>query len=428
MITPAPSYFKQKNIKEIAINPITWCIVVIAIGIGLRSIQYFFGSSMWLDELASADNIESRTAFELMASTLSFNQVAPVGFLLTQKLIVSLFGNSDLAHRFLPWVSSIAGIFLFWRLASNFLSGVPLVASLFLFCSSVSLIWLGSNAKQYSHEVAVTLFMVLAAYNFNSTKNKSWYWWIGILGGIGATLSFPGAVLAFTLLGILFFKMLRERTPVQVGFYIIAICWILGAVANVLYGKLVIANSPVFGAMAEHWVDGFPNSYNPLTIIAWLWQSSVDLIKTFLFYAPLPVADYFSFIVLAFSIAGVVYGIKKFPFELLILASPLIVAIGLAIFQIYPWSHRVAIHSLWPFLLLAALGMVALKRMFQRRFISYFLNGLLLLLPILLFIAVIVIGKPPFLHQPSEPVLKAMKKEMKPGDQIYVYSKSRYAI
>jgi hypothetical protein len=43
---------------------------------------------MWLDELASAKNIESRNYYDLATQSLDFNQVAPIGFLLSQKLMI----------------------------------------------------------------------------------------------------------------------------------------------------------------------------------------------------------------------------------------------------------------------------------------------------------------------------------------------------
>ena len=64
-------------------KPIFFVFLIITIGVALTTIQYLGRSSMYLDELASAKNIETRNYHQLATESLDFNQVAPIGFLLT---------------------------------------------------------------------------------------------------------------------------------------------------------------------------------------------------------------------------------------------------------------------------------------------------------------------------------------------------------
>src|SRR6266487_6715289 len=105
-------------------KPTFFVFLIIAIGVALTTIEYLGRSSMYLDELACTKNIETHNYYQLSTESLDFNQVAPIGFLLTQKGFISIFGTSDYAHRFLPWFASILSIFLFWQISRQFLTGV----------------------------------------------------------------------------------------------------------------------------------------------------------------------------------------------------------------------------------------------------------------------------------------------------------------
>jgi hypothetical protein len=408
-------------------KPLFYSFLIIGIGILLRTLQYIGGSSMWLDELASAKNIESRNYYDLATQSLDFNQVAPIGFLLSQKLMISIFGTSDSVHRFLPWVVSILAIIIFWKISKHFLQGLYLISSLLLFSSSVSLIWLGSNVKHYSGDVAATLFLVWAGISFSGDKRQSWYWAVGILGALSCLISFPAAVMAFGILALVFFQHKREsRKPST--YLIVAVLWLLGAGLSLIYGKMAVAEREVFSVMHEYWKQGFPPSLNPLELFPWIINSTTGLISIFLFYiAPKPVIA-LSLIIFLFSLTGIVYGVIRMRFKTIFLLVPYLVAIGLAVLDYYPFGHRVAIYSIWPFLILIPLGFLAISNWLKKKFVKKTTQSLACTLALAVFLLVLIAGNPPFIIQPSEPVLKEVRSAMKPDDIIYVYCKGSYAM
>src|ERR1700682_3148553 len=70
-------------------------IAFVALGAGLRLWQYFANTAMWLDEVAVARNILDRSLWDLLTLPLAYDQTAPKGFLLVEKIAVSFFGGSD---------------------------------------------------------------------------------------------------------------------------------------------------------------------------------------------------------------------------------------------------------------------------------------------------------------------------------------------
>ena len=72
--------------------------------------------SLWADEAVLALNIVNRSYWELL-QPLDYEQGAPVGFLLVEKLAIGVFGNNEYALRLFPLLSGIISLFLFYILA-----------------------------------------------------------------------------------------------------------------------------------------------------------------------------------------------------------------------------------------------------------------------------------------------------------------------
>ena len=115
-----------------------WFAVVIIVNVMLCYIHFIGHSSMWFDELTSALNIRDSSFFQLATQSLNYNQVAPVGFLLLEKLATVLFGINDHAYRLFPYIFSISPLLLFLKISKYFLKGTPLLCCFILFCRSVT--------------------------------------------------------------------------------------------------------------------------------------------------------------------------------------------------------------------------------------------------------------------------------------------------
>jgi hypothetical protein len=77
-------------------------LAVVWVGVGLRVAQWLGNPSLWLDELQLVRNILDRRTVELLFHGLDRGQVAPVGYLLTTKMVTLIFGDGELALRAVP--------------------------------------------------------------------------------------------------------------------------------------------------------------------------------------------------------------------------------------------------------------------------------------------------------------------------------------
>jgi hypothetical protein len=191
---------------------LTWekaaAALLILLGALLRLRQYLTGRSLWADEAMLALNIVERD-FAGMFHLLDFDQGAPIGFLLVEKLFTMVLGKHELVLRLFPLLVGLTSLLLFYLLLKRFTSGAGLLVALALFAFNPRLIYYSSEVKQYILDVAAMILLLWIALPLfgNSPQRKDFAWLTGagllalwfshpalfVLAGIGLAL----AVLAF---------------------------------------------------------------------------------------------------------------------------------------------------------------------------------------------------------------------------------------
>jgi hypothetical protein len=136
--------------------------LLIAFGVALRLRLYFANFSLEVAEAQLSLNLLERSYAELL-QPLAGDQAAPIGFLLVKRLALDLLGNQELVLRLFPMLCGIASLFLFRGLAKRILPPFAAHVALGLFAISPQVIHFSSQVKQYSSDVAVTIFLLLAA-------------------------------------------------------------------------------------------------------------------------------------------------------------------------------------------------------------------------------------------------------------------------
>ncbi|MGC1377226.1 MAG: hypothetical protein WA821_13435, partial [Anaerolineales bacterium] len=137
-------------------------VALILLGVALRLRQYLALRSLWLDEAMLALNIVGRNFWGLL-KPLDYNQGGPVGFLLLEKLVVTLLGNSELTLRLIPLLTGCASLLLFALLLRQALGKIGTFTALALFAAGAPSVYYASEVKQYASDVFVALLLLWLA-------------------------------------------------------------------------------------------------------------------------------------------------------------------------------------------------------------------------------------------------------------------------
>ena len=389
---------------------------------------------MWFDELTSALNIRDRSFFQLATESLDHNQVAPVGFLLLEKLSTVLFGINGHAYRFIPFVFSLIALPLFFKISRQFLKGIPLLCAFILFACSVATWFYAGEAKQYSGDITASLFLVWGAFKMTKEElDKSMLWFIAASGSMLILSSLPAVAIAPFVLSIVFIKVVKKQVnlPLQ-HFFVIASCWALACLLSAVYVKFVISQT-VQDAMSAYWSRGFAVATSVTGYFVWIYETvrrELSFFLTFWMEFSAPFIRIVADVLLLLSIPGIIFLIKKYSSAILILFSPFIIALLLATFKILPFDSRVAVYATWPFIISGMAGICALQQWLPFLFKPVIASalGFIIALPVIFITVVLPTERPPFHGQSSQPVLHELKKQLQPGDILFVYFKARHAL
>ena len=139
------------------------------VGAGLRLWQYFANASLWIDEIALAENVLRRPLSALLREPLALDQVAPPGFLALAKASTAVFGESEMALRLVPLASGLLALALFPRLSRRFQPAWISVFATALFALSPTLVRYSAEFKPYSTDVAAAVALTLIAFGLGES-------------------------------------------------------------------------------------------------------------------------------------------------------------------------------------------------------------------------------------------------------------------
>lgn len=133
-----------------------------ALGAFLRIWAYLLNRSYWMDEGSLLANLKHVGILDF-SGHLSGDQLAPIGFLVLERIMVSLFGDSGYATRLLPLLCGLVSLRLFARLAPRLVSPPASLVALALFALSDDLVYYSSELKPYSSDLAISLAVLSAS-------------------------------------------------------------------------------------------------------------------------------------------------------------------------------------------------------------------------------------------------------------------------
>lgn len=233
--------------------------LIIAVGFFLRLNQYLFDRSLWLDEAFLALPFLNESWLTLLTEPLEYGHVVPAGFIIATKFFITLFGSTELALRFFPFLCGVIALVLFYSLAKQLVSESAALIAVFLFTVADSLIFYASEFKPYSSDVlvALVLFSVLnTVQNTQLTPKKSI---LLITAGIVATwFSYIAVIILATIgfyLGLIFF--IEKQWKSFITLILIDFIWII----NFLILYFVIIGGDASSLPTGPWVMAAWGSY-----------------------------------------------------------------------------------------------------------------------------------------------------------------------
>lgn len=325
-------------------------VAVSTLGVLARGAQYLANRSLWHDEAFIALNLLDR-GFAALFIPLDHHQVAPILWLILEKVVVGGFGESEMSLRLVSVVSGIFAVGLFWVWTRRVGSPAVGLLAMTLFSFSDRLIAHSAEVKPYSTDVFVTLLLLLTVPSRDDRNPSCRGLGLSFVAGLlGIVLSYPSVFVfvgVWCAHGMVAWSTSRRVSRSDRGF------WACFALGGVLFVAAVawLFKQPFFHprdpALTEYWAKGFRPGEGWVAFLDWS------------FGGLLGVCDYafepFGFLVLPLALVGGWRWWNRNRKALLIsVGIPIAGVFAAGFLELYPWRGSRLTLFLAPGILLAA--------------------------------------------------------------------------
>ncbi len=392
-----------------------WSLV--AIGALLRVYQFACDRSLWFDELSLVKNLVHRSAAQLATEPLGYKQVAPVGFLLAEKAISRVLGESDLALRFLLLPVGLAGLVLFLPLARRVLDGYAVPFAVATFAIGAPFIRYCAEVKQYGIDMAAVIAMSLLALRLRDPDSTTGRCVRAAIAGAVLVWFSQAAVFALAGLGaaLLLAWLIDRDRPTRRALVVAVPVWAIASLAAALVGlRLIAPDTRAF--MDRFWRarGGFPPwpIRKPADLL-WLWDRTTQLFGDDMVLRYLWPALYGTVVAV-----GLIVLWRRNRGSALVVLGPFAVAVAAAVAQLYPFRTRLVLYVLPGLVLALAQGAEWLRRTAAR--VHPALGAACM---VLLFVAgpawAFVRVPPPYFVEDYKTVLAFVRAHRQTGDAVF---------
>lgn len=397
---------------RISAERLSW--IIIGFGIILRTGQYLFNRSLWIDEATLALNIVNRSLAGLLLP-LDDNQAAPLGFLVIERLAILSFGNNEYALRLFPFACGIASLILFYAVARRCLDRWAAAIALALFAVADNLIYYASEVKQYSSDVAIAIVILLVALKLYSRRlNTKLVLLASAIGSLVVWISHPSVfVLAGAGTCLALFALREKDWKRALTLALIGSSWALSFAASYFVSLGDLSSNEALEGSWQRRGTFMPFPPRSLSDLAWF---PVTFIKLFYdpLYSPLPLLAALVFIF------GCVSAWRKRDARLLLIISPVFFALAASALHKYPFGRRLLLFAVPSLLIFIAEGAryVMTRRPPYYRALGLAVIALLLLEPLARAGWNLI---HPRTREEVRQVIAYMKTREQPEDSVYLY-------
>jgi hypothetical protein len=391
-------------------------LFLLLVGFALRLRQYLVNRSLWLDEAMLANNIVGRD-FAGLFRPLDNDQGAPVGFLLLQKSITLLFGDSEFALRLLPFLAGCLALVLMFLLVRRTSSAFASNLALALFAFSPALIYYSSEVKQYSSDVAIALALILLFLKLDRAEfNKKEVAILALIGALAIWFSHP-ALFVIAALGLaLFIPAVRKNDKRRIlSLLLVALAWCLSLSALYLVNLRQLSTHQFF---LDFWREGFiPRD---ASAFAWLVNS---LRAPFTDLLGLQLPHLFSGLLFLWGMIGLTRRLPRFGLFLLLILFLTLLA---SFLTLYPFAGRMILFLAPIFLLCLAEGvddLIGLMKSVSSQPVIEWIIRLAVAAALLFGPARLAAENftAPKMREHIRPTMEYLREHRRDGDLVYLY-------
>jgi hypothetical protein len=319
----------------------------LVIGLYLRTREWLFDKSLWLDELSVAYSITHR-GFAGLLRPLSYHQAAPIGWLWAERASIDLFGVSELTLRLPAFVASVVALGVFPLVVRRLVGRSAVPAATLVFATSPALIYYAAETKQYSFDTACVLLALLVTTQLcQRPPTIGWGAGWGLTCAVLVWCSQPAILVCAACGAVLlaaWFRELRTLLPVAIGGAILGYSVVLDWV-------VALKSQSASTVLQAYWqaYGGYPPLHQTIPAdVRWLGAAAMKAEQFLDIGTPALALG-----VMACGLTVVAF--RRRLFQGLLLGLPMVAAVGMAVTDHYPLAQRLALY-LYPFavMLLAA--------------------------------------------------------------------------
>ena len=399
---------------------------ILALGVVLRCIGYVRRSVLWTDESAMAHNVMERSLSALLTVPLDYGQTAPKGFLLLEWLFTRVFGTSDLAFRFVPFVSGIVSLFLFAAIARRLLTPSGALAAVLFFAVGYWFLVYSAETHPYGLSLALSLAALLVCIDLRRLAYPGRrVWAAGIFGAVAVWFSNGVLVALFGLaaaLGVIAWRergwraALRELWPV-------AAMWSVSA-AGATWVAVHNMSPTAREFFAWAWRYGMVPVPRSPGAVRWLWDAwRVQLMLFHGWWIENPV---WTSLYVALALLGFVSLLMRRTADAVLAASVVAAYVVVSMAKQYPYEARLILPSIAVFVLAIgeSIGRLAGAEWGRGRGVPRLLAVMACVPPVYRIVAF----PPPYQWTVIGSYLAQIRDRWQPGDMLYSMYSSAFEV
>lgn len=310
-------------------------ILAIVFGTIVRFRQYLSGRSLWLDEASLGLNIVERS-FIGLSRPLDYDQGAPIGFLLIEKICLIWFRgifDQDLILRLFPLISGMVSLGLMFLVEKQIFHDKKLPVGTLIFAFSMLFVYYSSELKQYSSDAMFSLgllYLAISWWKSPASSNKRLA--LLLAGAVGIWFSHPSVfILSGIGIGMVFEAYIhRDMSSLKLSTAMIAF-WLLNFVVLYFVSLRGLVNNQF---LTDFWDFAFM-PVPPWKNVGWFITAYLDLFAM-IFTLAWPIV----IVAACFFILGVISLILRQKILALILLIPYLTSLLASATDQYPFTGR----------------------------------------------------------------------------------------